>query len=748
MAPVFAVAASVLDSRDREVVVQSRRVIFLRVGRIVRRAHWTTGTLLDLQVMLLKAFDAPPELAMLRAKSALSAPYVLTHSTFASGYVDASPLLWPDVDLREGSVVSVKDPLWQAVCTLCSSSVGGERRAPRLSAIADDASSSAAGGIDEGATARAKLEADAAQHGDMPPSVLATIRRKAKQVESQSNLNFRDRVDLLLNEPTSSVAATAIGVLVLVLIVLSTVTFCVETIPWLYDPNPPLTSAFWVIECCCIILFTAEFSARAWATPDPRAFWRSYMNLIDFVAILPFYIDLAARGIEVPGLSVLRVLRLARVFRLLKVSKDSVALLSDTMWRSARPLNILGFLLAISIVMFSAVLYYTERGRFDEHQGRWIRTVGFDCEIACGPETNKLAHAFLACDDASADSTETQTMFFARHKFTTPGIDESDACVRVEEHSPFQSILHAVWWAVVTMATTGYGDMYPRGVWGMLLASLCQMCGLLVIALPVTVIGSNFSTIYASLGSSQLTDATSHHPTESVAPSRLHAGSQGATARPVTNYWLTPLTQAWDIDVAYKELLPCKPPTKISQTNVMSRRSAKEEFDAFLKGDDMLVKAKKKKGDDASPPAKAKEKGGQSTNREKLLRVTAEEIVAETPKGKTFGKTPSKKERMSVGHQLNSPTFKAFATAKRVKKPAQARISALVSLTRSGLATAEANEQIKDKFAAERNRKALAPVDDMFVTPKTLKNEGGLRSAASVKSSAPLASPSRRSFDR
>ena len=71
-----------------------------------------------------------------------------------------------------------------------------------------------------------------------------------------------------------------------------------------------------------------------------------------------------------------------------------------------------------------------------------------------------------------------------------------------------------------------------------------------------------------------------------------------------------------------------------------------------------------------------------------------------------------------------------------------------MSLTRSGLATAEANEQIKDKFAAERNRKALAPVDDMFVTPKTLKNEGGLRSAASVKSSAPLASPSRRSFDR
>ena len=123
--------------------------------------------------------------------------------------------------------------------------------------------------------------------------------------------------------------------------------------------------------------------------------------------------------------------------------------------------------------------------------------------------------------------------------------------------------------------------------------------------------------------------------------------------------------------------------------------------------------------------------------------------MAETPKGKTFGKTPSKKERMSVGHQLNSPTFKAFATAKRVKKPPQARHQ------RAGVADADrgwrrrrrTNRSI-DKFAAERNRKALAPVDDMFVTPKTLKNEGAEeRRERQVKRAARLAR-SRRSFDR
>ena len=62
------------------------------------------------------------------------------------------------------------------------------------------------------------------------------------------------------------------------------------------------------------MFFTLEFVLRAWATPARLEFWRSGMNWIDFVAIIPFYIDIAARGSNIPGLSVLRVLRLARVF--------------------------------------------------------------------------------------------------------------------------------------------------------------------------------------------------------------------------------------------------------------------------------------------------------------------------------------------------------------------------------------------------------------------------------------------------
>ena len=44
------------------------------------------------------------------------------------------------------------------------------------------------------------------------------------------------------------------------------------------------------------------------------------------------------------------------------------------MARSAKPLYILGFLLGISLVMFSSVMYYAERGSYDTTVQQWMRT--------------------------------------------------------------------------------------------------------------------------------------------------------------------------------------------------------------------------------------------------------------------------------------------------------------------------------------------------------------------------------------
>lgn len=57
----------------------------------------------------------------------------------------------------------------------------------------------------------------------------------------------------------------------------------------------------------------------------------------------------------------------------------------------------------------------------------------------------------------------------------------------------FGSIPRAMWWAVVTLTTVGYGDVYPITPIGKLVASLVALAGIGVIVLPTGIMASAFN---------------------------------------------------------------------------------------------------------------------------------------------------------------------------------------------------------------------------------------------------------------
>lgn len=255
----------------------------------------------------------------------------------------------------------------------------------------------------------------------------------------------------LLEEPTTSMAAKVVSIVVLVCIIISTVNIILESLPSM-DPNRSGTKDhYWrlfVIESFCIFVFSVEYSLRLWAVAahESRLAWmRQPMNLIDLIAILPFFIDLAmliADAGEGGALKILRLFRLIRIFRIFKLSRysENVQMCASAMLDSQETLGLMIFMLLIAVTMFSAFEYFFEMGDLDEATGKYMIT-------AYG----------------------------------------------VEQESKFTSIPGTMWWCVVTLMTVGYGDMFPVTSLGKIFAILCMICAILILALPISVIGANFS---------------------------------------------------------------------------------------------------------------------------------------------------------------------------------------------------------------------------------------------------------------
>ncbi|KAH7724122.1 KVS-1 protein [Aphelenchoides avenae] len=67
-----------------------------------------------------------------------------------------------------------------------------------------------------------------------------------------------------------------------------------------WEPHPP----FEYLEIICVIWFTFEYALRFTAASDRLKFFTGLVNIVDLIAILPFYLELVLRlfGFDVSSL--------------------------------------------------------------------------------------------------------------------------------------------------------------------------------------------------------------------------------------------------------------------------------------------------------------------------------------------------------------------------------------------------------------------------------------------------------------
>uniref|UniRef100_A0A1I8FS24 Ion_trans domain-containing protein n=1 Tax=Macrostomum lignano TaxID=282301 RepID=A0A1I8FS24_9PLAT len=124
--------------------------------------------------------------------------------------------------------------------------------------------------------------------------------------------------------------------------------------------------AFFYIECICNSWFTFEIITRFFVTPNKLEFLKSPVNIIDFIATLSFYMDLAlnsALNADEASYEVLEFFSIIRIMRLFKLTRHIAGLkiLIHTFKASAKELLLLVFFLIVFIVVFAALIYYAER---------------------------------------------------------------------------------------------------------------------------------------------------------------------------------------------------------------------------------------------------------------------------------------------------------------------------------------------------------------------------------------------------
>ena len=159
-----------------------------------------------------------------------------------------------------------------------------------------------------------------------------------------------------------------VDISLLVLILLNVLAVILETVR---SVQLRFSTAFWAFEIFSVAVFSVEYAARIWScTADPRyrqpivgrlRYVSSFFGVVDFLAILPFYITLAlpASALDLRILRVLRLLRFARVLKLGRYS-DSIGRMKRVIAARRGDLGVALALVVVMLILASSAIYIIE----------------------------------------------------------------------------------------------------------------------------------------------------------------------------------------------------------------------------------------------------------------------------------------------------------------------------------------------------------------------------------------------------
>ena len=285
-------------------------------------------------------------------------------------------------------------------------------------------------------------------------------------------------LELMFTEPTSNIFQRWVGVINLAILI-SCLSLAGETVEPYATEHANL---FKLIEYFAVFFFTIDYLGNLYFAKDRVKYFFSFWGLVDLISILPTYL-MIMNLTALQGSKVLRVLRVVRVLRVLKMARIALQRISESLETSNPILTNLKiyFIALFSVVMISSTLMYYVEGNLYSAEALATGQAALDAQIAANPlpaDAPPEASKFMPLDPISGNPIPEDKRFYT-------------------------SIPAAMWWCIVTLTTTGYGDMFPLTFGGRVIAGVTMLLGLVLFGILLNIVGK---TIMVLLFGEQMTE--------------------------------------------------------------------------------------------------------------------------------------------------------------------------------------------------------------------------------------------------